>query len=725
MRHFPTTNRTRRRRGVTLVEMLVSVALLVLMMSVIVKVFVSATSAVSAGRVYQELDASLRQLDSTIRQDLVNVTARFTPPLNPKDNLGYFEYAENSFADNQGEDADDTLRFTVKSPEGQYFTGRFWPKPSYFANYSSLTPAQFQAYLKTQPITVQSRYAEVIYFLRNGNLYRRVLLIAPELQSSIIAGQPILIPAAFGGVGKALANHQTVVSWLGVNDLSARPDSTGQSGDVKLNTLGDLTNRENRYGSPRFFTDYRTYNASTGLFTQGPDGLPDDENRDTVPDYGQVLYPGIFSPGRAALPATFPAALVNEFPQAPRAVVSGVDKVFEVLPFPFVFPGAYSKPVIAQATAGMGWIHGPDPTNSQLTLTALNQLNHNPIDVGDSLPYPTSAGTSAGSGQTWWGFPSWRETLSERWLDPVQPIWTGQPNGLRPRHPINSVIPTAAELLRVPFLPPMTINAVTDGSRTSTPPTPYRTTPQPNTDGLGHFTFASSFGGAKVDFLWQQSWEDDLIQTGVRSFDVKAYDDSFGDYVDLGWGNDLRKYVGYKSAATLATAEAPLLGHRTGSPYLVTINQVDVINPLFFWPPGTDNSWPPTLGASTFDLVHQTFAHEGRIPPRVADNRPDHQNPGFNGNLGDDNGAVIRLRRVWDSWSTDYSYAPANSVYTASSSLQNGQRLGPPNSPPVYPSYPPPYPMALRGLQIQIRVVDPRNERLKALTIHQDFSNKL
>ena len=31
-----------------------------------------------------------------------------------------------------------------------------------------------------QPITITSQVAEIIYFLRNGNLYRRVLLVAPE-----------------------------------------------------------------------------------------------------------------------------------------------------------------------------------------------------------------------------------------------------------------------------------------------------------------------------------------------------------------------------------------------------------------------------------------------------------------------------------------------------------------------------------------------------------------
>ena len=36
------------------------------------------------------------------------------------------------------------------------------------------------------------------------------------------------------------------------------------------------------------------------------------------------------------------------------------------------------------------------------------------------------------------------------------------------------------------------------------------------------------------------SWEDDLIMTGVRSFDVKAYDNALAGYADLGWGDDLR-----------------------------------------------------------------------------------------------------------------------------------------------------------------------------------------
>ncbi len=42
--------------------------------------------------------------------------------------------------------------------------------------------AQLTTYLQSQPVTITSDYAEIIYFLRNGNLYRRVLLVAPDLQ---------------------------------------------------------------------------------------------------------------------------------------------------------------------------------------------------------------------------------------------------------------------------------------------------------------------------------------------------------------------------------------------------------------------------------------------------------------------------------------------------------------------------------------------------------------
>ena len=54
------------------------------------------------------------------------------------------------------------------------------------------------------------------------------------------------------------------MSWQGVNDLSAHPAATGpirmlcHPNSIVLNTLGDLTNRENRFAYPRFANDFQT-----------------------------------------------------------------------------------------------------------------------------------------------------------------------------------------------------------------------------------------------------------------------------------------------------------------------------------------------------------------------------------------------------------------------------------------------------------------------------------
>ena len=85
---------------------------------------------------------------------------------------------------------------------------------------------------------------------------------------------------------------------------------------------------------------------------------------------------------------------------------------------------------------------------------------------------------------------------------------------------------------------------------------------------------------------------------------------------------------------------------------------------------------------------------------------------------------MVRLRRVWDSWSTEYTQAPGTGVNPATSPAAFFP-AGPPYAPPIYPSYPPPYPAPLRGIQIQIRVTDPANQRVKTLTIRQDFTDKL
>jgi prepilin-type N-terminal cleavage/methylation domain-containing protein len=770
----PQSNPGSGRRGVTLVEMLVTVAMLVIIMTILVQVFQGATGALSAAQTIQQLDDQLKLLDSTIRADLSNVTCTFTPPLKPSQNAGYFEYGENDFSDIQGEDSDDYIRFTAQAPPGRPFIGRMWVTSPAAGNSQGNNPLFYNG--GVQPVTITSEYAEIIYFLRNGNLYRRVLLVAPDLQSAIvpaIGNVPYSANGAPSGSFTPSALGATV-SWQGVNDLSARPAATGPnstgtvsfvsqaSQGIILNTLGDLTNRENRAFYSRFANDFLTV-SSTGGYTAGPDGIADDVNGDNVPDLYPTLYPGVFNPGNNGNQLLFPPAFAPKITTGVQFILTNDATGIATLGFPFVFPGAYSKAQALASGQQLGWIHSPAPfsyvpstngcTATQFDaspLAYLQSLNHNPLDLGDNLPTQTNSGTvtlpnkiaSTQESTTWWGFPTWRETLSPAWMDPTIQVNVGnalatsasptQPQGLIPLTTTEVSQGFVANYPARALLPPMT----------SASPTFWRNNPQLFNDGYGDnngngvSAFFTSIFGVPADqptaasLLWTTlSWEDDLIMTNVRSFDVKAYDNALGGYGDLGWGDDLRMYVPFQNKSTY---NGPVVPPKVApAPYLGSS-----------LPIAQSTLWPPvTQGGVFYPTIAQTFAHEGRIPPLVEDNRLDAQFPNqsyvsttnfiaqypafpnYSSNIGDDNN-IVRLRRVWDTWSTEYSQAPGAGV-NASTGVNNGFPAGPPFTPPIYPSYPPPYPAPLLGIQIQIRVADPSNQRIKSITIRQDFSEKL
>ena len=406
-----------------------------------------------------------------------------------------------------------------------------------------------------------------------------------------------------------------------------------------------------------------------------------------------------------------------------------------LLAFPYVFPGAYSK-AQALSSDAYGWIHAPAPYSVDTAgnthqfdtqpLLYLQYLNHNPVDVGDNLPTPPNAIQGGGSDwQTWWGFPIWRETLSPSWADPAAQINVlqlatnsfTQPPGL-----IYTGVMSIASGQLVPtnpnLLPPMADPSSNFGANFAI----FRQNQQSFCDGAGGNSLF--WGGANVGqvSLWTGSWEDDLIMTGVRSFDIKAYDNALANYADLGWADDIRQYLPYQGASGVIIPTTPPGINGTPSTLL--------------WPPISLQTNPLTPTYGTLG----TMAHEGRMPPLQADNRLDYQNPNasyvnqttynaqyplfpnYSSNVGDDSKGIVRLRRVWDTWSTDYAQAPATSV----NATNGGYPVGPPyGTPPIYPSYPPPYPAVLRGIQIQIRVVDPTNQRIKSLTIREDFTDKL
>ncbi len=251
-----TNSRLRCPAGLTLVEMMVAMAISLLMMAAVAQLFASVSAGVSASRASITMSEALRATARRLQSDLGGVTVTMQPPRRPESGEGYFELIEGpnndstAYNNTSGNltlslangaaintltgDADDVLLFTTRSKDGQPFVGKFYNPNT--GNYA----------------TVESQTAEVAWFaVENGmtvpivgvgntmttvplyTLYRRMLLVAPE----------------YNGIVKSMPGY-TLKAFFNLFDLSARYDTT--NGVMVLNTLGDLTKRENRFAHGYF-----------------------------------------------------------------------------------------------------------------------------------------------------------------------------------------------------------------------------------------------------------------------------------------------------------------------------------------------------------------------------------------------------------------------------------------------------------------------------------------
>lgn len=194
------------RRGFTLVEMLISVTLVLLMMTLFSSIFQMATSSMTTQRGVAATDQKARAFTTNLKADIAKRSVTFMQPYYPTespsvgatpfgDRAGYFYISTNDPISDQ----DDFFQFTVSAfqndenvDDSLYFgraellydlaadpaignavrntTLRFNPnqpdadEANLFANKVSASPA-----------------AEISYFVRGGNLYRRVMLLRQPL----------------------------------------------------------------------------------------------------------------------------------------------------------------------------------------------------------------------------------------------------------------------------------------------------------------------------------------------------------------------------------------------------------------------------------------------------------------------------------------------------------------------------------------------------------------
>ncbi len=212
------SHRLIRPHGFTLVELLVALGLVALLMLMFAQVFQVATATMSTQRGIMENDQRARMLTTIIGSDLNHRTMRSVMPFQPGEQ-DYPMHGPFSFRERQGflsvsendpnNDADDVLHFTaffqpqkasdeLTSTDAEVYYGK--AAPLYYPQ--SLTVENNLGQIisivqdnQNQPevddgsaflnFTASSHTAEVVFFLRNGNLYRRILLIREPLNPSL------------------------------------------------------------------------------------------------------------------------------------------------------------------------------------------------------------------------------------------------------------------------------------------------------------------------------------------------------------------------------------------------------------------------------------------------------------------------------------------------------------------------------------------------------------
>lgn len=251
------------RRGLTLIEMLVALAVTLVMMAAVVNLFANLSGSIRNRRAMIEAGAQLRQVRQRMQLDLAGATCRGRTWVQPAENQGYIEYIEGSLSDSNptnltigpgGDidtttslipgsqiippdseivtdasalgDWDDVLALTVRS-ESDPFNGK--------SPYFNMTTNQWEVRVE------QSQLAEVIWFAGENDasqrepgmrrVYRRQLIIAPWI---------IFPPLAdFSGA----TAQEKLADFYSKYDVSVRIEA----GRLIANTLGDLTKREFRH----------------------------------------------------------------------------------------------------------------------------------------------------------------------------------------------------------------------------------------------------------------------------------------------------------------------------------------------------------------------------------------------------------------------------------------------------------------------------------------------
>ncbi len=365
----------RRQHGYTIVELLMATTLTLILMGVVATIFAAVSRSVHQSRAVLEMNDRMRAAKSRLQLDLEGLTVPVDPPRPPEAGEGYLEIVEGPYGvepthsnfmlpvnsgttliDTTPTDNDDVLMFTTRAQKGT-FVGRYRDKRTW------------------QDTTIQSEEAEVIWFVRGRTLYRRILLVAPQVMrpangdwtsfgyldnnydSSDMVTNPNDDPTdnnRFVDLADLTDPNGVAHAFHELYDLSARP-ALDQGTPVtappwntlrwgwQLNSLGDLTRRENRYAHRVMAVDVFPFGINRLDFTTGgPAALPWGQLR--LPTLRECSHPWWMTwsnrfpdPSNRAdetrLPSVTPVANVDLWSNAPHPWLE-VDPVTGTLEYP-------------------------------------------------------------------------------------------------------------------------------------------------------------------------------------------------------------------------------------------------------------------------------------------------------------------------------------------------------------------------------------------------------
>lgn len=276
----------RRRPAFTIPEMLIAMAVTLLMMVALGRMFQSVGKGMQDSRASVEMSARLRTITFRLNDELSRCTAAVSHTPSQGEGTGYLVYYDGPLSDAtmlltgatprpQDElldyrasgrygDYDDYLAFTAVASGDSYFTGVV-PYGLMTSRYPQQYPAGVQD--ATSPVTITSKYAEIAYWVqpatnpaggivlnedglpRQLNLHRRVLLIRPDL-NNINSG---VLPGLVVG-GAWPDNYRDLAAIFQNHDLSVHrvlAPNGAPSNLVAANSLSDLTAPHNRFGHIR------------------------------------------------------------------------------------------------------------------------------------------------------------------------------------------------------------------------------------------------------------------------------------------------------------------------------------------------------------------------------------------------------------------------------------------------------------------------------------------